>query len=232
MKRWALSFLVSLTAFSIFACAPSRTAKLESSGAPPPGLTLERLMENLSTVHEVKGIAEMEFVSPAKKLDGLASIAVSADAMSVNVYSLGVLAGEFYETDGPEGHIITSDPPLSPLDKYLMVTGIRAGLMWWAADAGEVREHGDQTPQSAQSAQASEEGGIIVIQNMRNKTALEMRTLKPVIRDVLLIDGRTLHVRYDDVVWLDGAWYPGRVEAVLDEHRLTIVFSEVTFGRR
>jgi hypothetical protein len=177
-------------------------------------------MENLASVREVKGIAEMEFISPAKKLDGPASIAVSAGAMSVNVYSLGVLAGEFYETDGPDGHIITSDPPLSPLDKYLMVIGIRAGLMWWAADAGEVR------------AESAEAGEVIVMRSVGSKTAIDKRTLKPILRDVLLIDGRTLHVRYDDVVWLDGAWYPGRVEAVLDEHRLTIVFSEVTLGRR
>jgi hypothetical protein len=222
MKRWALSFLVSFMALSLVACAP-RTAKLASIGAPPEGLTLERLMENLAGVSEVTGVADMEFLSTAKKLDGMASIKVSAGAMSVNVYSLGVLAAELYEADGPDGNIVTSAPPLSPLDKYLMVTGIRAGVMWWAEAAGDI---------PARAAQTTQDGGIIVIRNLRSNTALEKLTLKPVLRDILLPDGRTLHVRYNDVVWLDGAWYPGRIEAVLDDHRLKIVFSEVTLGRQ
>lgn len=215
IKNTSYSFISIMLLVVIVSCTP-RHVEIPSF----PELNLNSHLAELSNIHTIEAVLQLEYEKGTILMNGDASLTLSENSLDLKVYYLGFLAGYIKENNG----IVSVSQKIDKNKSLMLIEGLKNSFMWWKINNHTIED----------------EGEFYKFQNYNRKIFLDKKTLLPAQQLIELYNGDELKILYDSPAKIDNThdevlvlspaamWYQSNMRISLNNQLLKIKIKSYT----
>lgn len=173
------------------------------------GADINDVINGFSGIEKVEAVVSVEFEKGDGTMTGDAALELSENTLNLRVYSLGFPVAELNEADG----IIKSKPEISANKGFILVDGLRYGILWWLIRGYETEEL----------------DRLYELRNSWQRIGVDKKLMLPTYQIIELYDGKELKILYDAPMKTDNFWYQSRLRIELAKYVVNLKIKRIAF---